>query len=112
MELSASLVSTGIWLFLFRKIPSWGWFKSLRKRLPKSLNLLWDGWTECAYCGGFWIALAVRWSTELNTIQFPHRTPAGLDWILDALATAVGVLLCVRILDALAAVILNGEKEK
>ena len=109
MEISACLLSAAIWMFIFRKMPSWSWFKSLLEKFPHFLRKLWDGWTECAYCGGFWVALGVRYLTGLKTIHLSGETPLALNWVLDALTTGIGVLLFIRILDALAPVIRSDQ---
>lgn len=105
------LVSTAIWMFLFRKLATWKWFVALRKRFHVSLEYLWKGWTDCAYCGAFWIALVVRGVTGLHSVDFPKDAPLLVLWVLDALATAIGVLLVVRILDALGAYVRLSQKQ-
>lgn len=57
------------------------------------------------------MALAVRAVASVRTVIVPDGTHIVIDWILDAFATAIGVLLLIRILDALGAYVrLNQEK--
>lgn len=109
--MSAILVSSAIWMFIFRKMATWKWFSTLRKRFPGKVEYLWKNWTDCAYCGVFWIALIVRASTKLHSIDFTGDTHVAFVWILDALATAIGALLLIRILDALATYIRTDSKQ-
>jgi hypothetical protein len=105
MDPNAILLSSGIWFFLFRNLSSWKWFEVVKRRFPLFLEKLWNGWTECSYCGGFWVALLVGAVSGLHTVSFAPELPTVLAWPLDAFATAIGVLLTIRILDALAALI-------
>jgi hypothetical protein len=109
MDITAPLVVSAVWMLLFRKFPSWNWFRRLIDRFPSPLKNLWAVWTDCTYCGGFWIALLVRYVTGIKFLTFqPGLMPADwyflIDWYLDALTTGLVALLIIRILDALAAV--------
>jgi hypothetical protein len=104
MNLATPLVVAAVWMLLFRKFPSWTWFRRLVDRLPSPLKTLWVGWTECAYCGGFWIALLIRSITGLKFLNFRPGLFPFIDWYLDALTTGLVVLLIIRLSDALGAV--------
>src|ERR1700733_14450635 len=105
MDIRAISVATALWMFIFRKVPSWPWFPFVYARYPMLIRRLWDGWTEGAFCGGFWVALLLRSSTGLHTIHFDSNTASIIQWPLDGLTTAIGVLFWIRILDALRAVV-------
>lgn len=104
MNIMAPLAVSAVWMLLFRKFPSWNWFHRVIDRLPSPLKTLWAGWTECAYCGGFWVALLVRYVTGLKFLSFEPGLSPLVDWSLDALTTGLVVLLIIRSSDALAAV--------
>lgn len=104
MNFAAPLVVSAIWMFLFRKIPSWNWFPRFLGFLPSPLKTLWAGWTDCTFCGGFWIALLLRYITDLNFITFQPEIAPFIDWPLDALTVGLVALLIIRVLDALKAV--------
>jgi hypothetical protein len=104
MNVAAPLVVSAVWMLLFRKIPSWGWFRRLIARFPSPLQSLWAGWTDCAYCGGFWVALLIRYVAGLKFLTFPPTLLPVIDWYLDALTTGLAVLLIIRFSDALAAI--------
>jgi hypothetical protein len=107
MNLATPLVVSAVWMLIFRKFPSWPWFHQMIERFPPRLKALWMGWTDCAYCGAFWIAMPIRYVTGLRFIEFRTPLVPGLDWPLDAVTTGLAVLFVIRVLDALRTV---GEK--
>jgi hypothetical protein len=99
---TAPFVSAAVWILLFRKFPSWVSFFPAMGKLPTPLKKLWRGWTDCAYCGGFWVALLVRYLTGLKFLMLNGISPI-VDWSLDALTVGFVTLLLIRTSDALAA---------
>jgi uncharacterized membrane protein len=105
MSIASSLIVASVWMFIFRKMRSWNWFETLIvAHFPEPIRNLWEGWTNCAYCGGFWIALGVRAITTQTTLTYTENTPFFLTWIFDALVTAFIVLFYIRVLDCLASI--------
>ncbi|MES2906823.1 MAG: hypothetical protein V4691_07350 [Pseudomonadota bacterium] len=104
MNFATPLIVAAVWMFLFRKMPSWSWFPPLLERFPTPLRNLWSGWVDCAFCGGFWVALILRWVTGLHLLIFPLETLPIIEWLLDALAAGLAALFIIRVLDALKAV--------
>lgn len=104
MNIAAPLIVSAVWMFLFRKVPSWSWFSRLLDRFPSPLKDLWAVWTDCTFCGGFWIALLVRWVAGMNFLTFQMELWPPIDWALDALTTGLAALFIIRVLDALKAV--------
>jgi hypothetical protein len=103
MNAATPIVIAAVWMFLFRKAPSWGWFSRALGGLPSPVKGLWQGWTDCTYCGGFWIALLVRAALGMKFLTFPEGAQAYLEVPLDALSAGLGALLIILILDALKA---------
>lgn len=112
MDIAAPLVVSAVWMLLFRKFPSWSWFRRLIDRFPSPLKTLWVGWTDCVYCGGFWIEPLVRRVTGMKFLTFRPGLMPLIDWYLDALTTGIAALLVIRILDALGAVAPKHQPEK
>lgn len=96
MSFQLALIGISIHILIWEKLPEWGtWFNALLAKLPQSLQTLYQQW-RCAYCAGFWIALALHAITGLWTIPALATLPEFwgpfgpfIGWFLDALATAV-----------------------
>ncbi len=92
-----ALIGISIHILVWEKLPEWGtWFNALIAKLPNPLQTLYKQW-RCAYCAGFWIALALHATTGFWTIP----ALASLPDYWGPLAPLVG-----RFLDALASAIL------
>ena len=101
MQIEVPLITLAVWFFLTKKIPTWpgfGWLDSL----PGPLGWVWDGWKACAFCGGFWIAMAVRAATGLQTLPALYEAPSLIDWICDAFATAILALFGYMVIETMA----------
>ncbi len=94
MSFALIIIGTSIHVLIWEKLPEWGsWFNALLVKLPRPLRKLYDDW-HCAYCAGFWIALLLHAITGIWTIPaLGEMSGFGvfLAWILDALATAIGI---------------------
>ncbi len=94
MSFALIIIGTSIHILIWEKLPEWGnWFNHLLAKLPKPLQTLYEQW-QCAYCAGFWIALVLHALTGIWTLpQLAELTGFGvvIAWILDAIATAVGI---------------------
>ncbi|MEM9104148.1 MAG: hypothetical protein AAGC96_00725 [Pseudomonadota bacterium] len=96
MSFHLALIGISIHILIWEKLPEWGtWFNALLAKLPQPLQTLYEQW-RCAYCAGFWIALALHAITGFWTIPALAELPAFwgpfgpfIGWFLDALATAV-----------------------
>jgi|SRR3954470_19930316 len=100
--ITAPFVSAAVWILFFRKFPSWVSFFPVIRRFPTPLKKLWSGWSDCAYCGGFWVALLVRYLTGLKFLLLNGISPI-VDWSVDALTVGFVTLLLIRTSDALTA---------
>lgn len=108
MSLELVLIGTSVHILIWDKLPEWGtWFKGLLAMLPRPLQTLYQQW-HCAFCAGFWIALALHGLTGVWTVpnlaNLPGlpgwlATPTG--WFLDALATATLIYAAVILLRAI-----------
>jgi hypothetical protein len=91
------LITFGLWVLMAQKMTGWHWFSALHSTFPEPVRGVWDAWTECAFCGGFWLALLLKAATGLSTLPAlaavarPAPLATALDWTLDPLATAAAV---------------------
>lgn len=108
MRLEVALITLAVWFFLTKKVPGWPGFGWL-DRLPGPFGWVWQGWKACAYCGGFWIALAVRAVTHLQTLPALSGLPWPVDWVLDAFATAILALFGYLVIETMAGPIREKE---
>lgn len=108
MSFEAALIGAAIHILFWQALPKWGtWFNRLIAALPSPLRTLYKQW-NCPYCAGFWIALALHAGAGLTTLDGLPELPAfwgqfavPLGWFLDALATAVLLLVIVVAINAL-----------
>ena len=63
--------------------------KAISNKFPKPILHLWEGWTACAFCGGFWLALALHALTGMQSMPVLSVLPLVLDWLPDGLVTAM-----------------------
>lgn len=98
MSIEVPIVTAALWMFFFRKVPSWNWFQKILSS-NESFQKHWGGWVSCPYCSGFWLALALRLIMGVSFVSFPEGSNVVLEWTLDSLATALVVLFVIRILD-------------
>ena len=60
MSFHLALMGISLYILIWEKLPEWGtWFNALLAKLPQPLQTLYQQW-RCAYCAGFWIALALH----------------------------------------------------
>ena len=126
MDLTIALLGLALYLLVWEKLPDWGtWFNRGLARLPRPLQTLYEQW-GCAYCVGFWLALALHGITGLWTLPVLAEMPAywtgappgaagggaaagGLvgwlalltAWFLDGLAGATLIYVAKNALDAI-----------
>ncbi|MEX3011289.1 hypothetical protein [Hoeflea sp. TYP-13] len=108
MSFELVLIGISIHILVWEKLPEWGtWFNTLLGKLPQPLQTLYAQW-RCAYCAGFWIALALHAATGLWTIPALASLPGYwgplspfVGWFLDALASAALIVAGVITLRAI-----------
>jgi hypothetical protein len=88
MNIALTILTLGAWFLMSQKMPTWNWFMKLKGWFPSPLVFLWDAWAGCVFCGGFWIAVLLRLTTDLATIPELRQLHPALAFPLDALATA------------------------
>lgn len=119
MNMTLALVGVAIYILIWEKLPEWGtWFRTGLSRLPVPLQTLYEQW-RCAYCVGFWIALALHATTGLWTLPALSNLPTFwgplaplIGWFLDALATATLIYLGKFIVDAVSWPAMRGYQMK
>ncbi len=90
MNFELPLITLALWFFIAQKFSNWKWVRAVTNVIfPGPLNTLWKSLMTCSFCGGFWIALALRGVTGWQTLPELSSLHIGLDWTLDALATAM-----------------------
>jgi len=107
MSFHLALMGISVHILVWEKLPEWGtWFNTLLVKLPQPLQTLYQQW-RCAYCAGFWIALALHavtgfWTIPALALLPGYWGPFGpiVGWVLDALATAVLIVAGVLALRA------------
>lgn len=106
MNFEIPLIGLAVYFLFWDKLPNWGtWFDWILARMPRPVQYLYKSW-KCAYCSGFWIALALHSATglwfipELATLP-DYWEPAGpaIGWFLDALAAAMMIFIAKTVLD-------------
>lgn len=108
MTFELVLIATALHILIWEKLPEWGtWFNRLIAALPGPLRSLYAQW-NCAFCAGFWIALAVHAITGFWTIPalaalpgYLSITATPISWFLDALASAALIYTAVLLLRAI-----------
>lgn len=106
MHIEIPLVGFALYLLFWDKLPGWGtWFIWIIDHMPKPIQYLYKNWT-CAYCSGFWIALALHGITglwflpELQTLpDYWGQVAPVVGWFLDALAAATVIFLSKTLFD-------------
>ena len=117
MSFTLALMGLSLHVLLWEKLPDWGnWFNWIVERLPKPLAYLYQAW-RCPYCFGFWIALVLHALTGIFTINALAQLPdtlgvftTPLAWFLDALATALLIMVGSLLIKAIAGPAINGYK--
>jgi hypothetical protein len=110
MHYELPLLGLAIYLLFWDKLPSWGtWFNRILDKMPGFIKYLYKCW-NCAYCSGFWIALALHWATGIWFIDQLQTLPSfwvPLDGVvgcfLDALAAATVIYVAKTFIDLLKA---------
>jgi hypothetical protein len=110
MHYEIPLIGLAIYLLFWDKLPSWGtWFNRILDKMPAFIKYLYKCW-NCAYCSGFWIALALHGATgiwfmdELQTLpSFWVPLDGAFGWLLDALAAATVIYVAKTFIDVLKA---------
>lgn len=93
MNFELALITLAVWFFLAKKFSNWTWVTALTDIFPGPVKALGKAWMVCSFCGGFWIALALRGVTGWQTLPALSRLHFTIDWPLDALATAMLVTI-------------------
>lgn len=119
MNFEVVLVSFAVYMLLWEKLPEWGtWFNWIIDHLPRPLKYLYSAW-HCPYCFGFWAALTGHLLTNIATLPNMMNAMAALGiggeiagYFLDALASAVLILVAKLIVSGLGWPAIQGEKAK
>ena len=124
MDISPVLMGLSIYILVWEKLPDWGsWFNNIIDRLPAPLAYLYEAW-RCPYCSGFWIALALHGLTGIYTLPALAEVSLAIDhpaWIyqtaasgliifLDALATALLIMVGSLLIKAISGPAIKGHK--
>ncbi|MDF2178391.1 hypothetical protein P2G88_09015 [Aliiglaciecola sp. CAU 1673] len=117
MNLAPALIGLSLYILIWEKLPDWGnWFNAVLARLPKPLAYLYEAW-RCPYCFGFWCALALHFLSGLYTldslaqpVEYLGLAGTPIAWFLDALATALLMMLGSLLLKALAVPAIKGQQ--
>ena len=115
MNVTLALMGLALYTLIWEKLPDWGnWFNWIVERLPKPLAYLYEAW-RCPYCFGFWAALSLHGLTGLWTIpelanmaDISGIAGIALAWFLDALATAMLIMVAQLTVNALAVPAIRG----
>ena len=115
MNVTLALMGLALYTLIWEKLPDWGnWFNWIVERLPKPLAYLYEAW-RCPYCFGFWAALSLHGLTGLWTIpELANMADTSgiagiaLAWFLDALATAMLIMVAQLTVNALAVPAIRG----
>ncbi|MGI0118235.1 hypothetical protein [Zooshikella sp. RANM57] len=100
MSITLALMGLALHMLIWEKLPDWGnWFNWIIERLPKPLAYLYEAW-HCPFCFGFWAGLTLHALTGMYTIEDLATIPEHLGvvgvpiaWFLDALTTALLIML-------------------
>ena len=115
MTLTLVVIAWSLHVLIWEKLPDWGnWFNWLVERLPAPLAYLYQAW-RCPYCFGFWAALALQVLTGQKTLPALQVMPEylgvlalPLSYFLDALATAMLVMMMSLIQSAVSGPAIKG----
>ncbi|WP_199611656.1 hypothetical protein [Flocculibacter collagenilyticus] len=117
MNIELALMGLAVYILIWEKLPDWGnWFNWIIHRLPKPLAYLYEAW-HCPFCFGFWVALLLHALTGMMTISGLSAMPEGLGviaspigWFLDALVTALLIMIGKLLLSAIAVPAIKGHQ--
>jgi len=115
MDFTLTLLGLALYTLIWEKLPDWGnWFNWIIERLPRPLAYLYEAW-RCPFCFGFWAALTLHALTGLTTVSGLDNLAGslssfgiGLAWFLDALATAMLIMILQLGINALSGPAING----
>ena len=119
MNFELILLGASIHALIWEHLPHWGtWFNRLLAWLPQPLRTLYEQW-RCPYCAGFWIALVLHavtghWTFPIfaDLAGYWGALALPLGWVLDALATALGIKISIMTISALAFPAIHGMRLK
>ena len=115
MSVTLSLLGLALYTLFWEKLPDWGnWFNWILERLPRPMVYLYKAW-RCPYCFGFWAGLVLHGLTGLTTISGLEEMSSqlglvgtGLAWFLDALATAMLIMIGQLMINAISGPAIKG----
>ena len=117
MNISLILMGLSIYILIWEKLPDWGnWFNRIINHLPAPLAYLYEAW-RCPYCFGFWIALLLNSLTGIYTLPALAelqlslgKIGVGIGLFLDALASALLIMVGSLLIKALAGPAIKGHE--
>lgn len=117
MDFSLILMGSALHVLVWEKLPDWGnWFNWLVARLPRPLAYLYESW-HCAFCFGFWAGLGLHALVGVYTLPQLANMPSYLGvlgtpiaWFLDALVTALIMVIISLLMKAISGPALAGHK--
>lgn len=117
MDFTLILMGLALHVLVWEKLPDWdNWFNWLVARLPKPLAYLYESW-HCAFCFGFWAGLGLHGLVGIYTLPQLATMPSYLGlfatpiaWFMDALVTALIMVIFSLMMKALSGPALTGHK--